>query len=158
MRAIWRKIPEARFCFLGTMVEPGAVLSDLGIQSSERIELVSKYPPTDLPQLLAHCTVGVFPSYVEGFGLAVLEQLAAGIPTVAYDASGPRDILGACLPESLVPLGDVEGLASAVCKILQLDLPAYERLLERSVQAATQFDQSEIARETIEIYRERMTP
>ena len=157
MRAIWRRIPDARFSFLGTMVEQQTILSALGIQSSERIELISKYSPADLPALLADCAVGAFPSYVEGFGLAVLEQLAAGIPTVAFDVAGPRDVLGAHLPELLVPSGDVEAFANAVCRILELDQSDYEKLSRRSAEAATAFRWSKIARDTIDIYRGRLT-
>lgn len=157
MRAIWRKIPDARFSFLGTMVESQTIMSALGIQSSQRIELISKYSPADLPILLADCAVGAFPSYVEGFGLAVLEQLAAGIPTVAFDVAGPRDVLGAQLPELLVPSGDVEAFANAICRILELDPLDYEKLSRRSVEAATAFSWSKIARDTIDIYREGLT-
>ncbi|MDQ6625243.1 MAG: glycosyltransferase family 4 protein, partial [Verrucomicrobiota bacterium] len=97
----WRRIialvraqlPEARFTFFGTMVEAATITSELG-QASDGVEFISSYDPAELPALLALQTVGAFPSYVEGFGLAVLEQLASGIPTVAYDAAGPRDILG----------------------------------------------------------------
>jgi glycosyltransferase involved in cell wall biosynthesis len=156
MRAIWRKIPDARFCFLGTMVEPRTTLADLGIQSSERIELISKYSPRDLPALLADCAVGAFPSYIEGFGLAVLEQLAAGIPTVAFNVTGPRHVLGAHLPELLVPSGDIEAFANAICRVLELDLADYQELSRRSAEMATQFAQSKIARETLETYRGRI--
>jgi glycosyltransferase involved in cell wall biosynthesis len=157
MRAVWRKIPDARFRFLGTMVEPQTIVADLGFQSSERIELVSKYSPVDLPMLLADCAVGAFPSYVEGFGLAVLEQLAAGIPTVAFEVAGPRHILSAHLPELLVPSGDVEAFANAICRILELDLPDYEKLSRRSAEAAAVFNWSKIARDTIDAYRERLS-
>lgn len=156
MRAIWRRIPDARFCFLGTMVEPQTVFTDLGIQSSERIELVSKYSPVDLPALLADCAVGAFPSYVEGFGLAVLEQLAAGVPTVAFDVAGPRHTLGTQLPELLAPSGDVEAFANTVCRILELDLLDYGKLSRQSAEAATAFSWSKIARDTIDAYRERL--
>lgn len=153
VRRVWQRMPEARFCFLGTMVEPERVLADLGIPASERIELVSKYSPGDLPPLLSDCAVGAFPSYVEGFGLAVLEQLAAGIPTVAFDVPGPRDIVRPHLPEMLVPCGDGETMADAICKILELDPPQYEHLRQRSITAAASLDWSEIARDTLDAYR-----
>lgn len=156
IRAVWRKIPDARFRFLGTMVEPQTVLRDLGIQSSERIELVSKYSPVDLPDLMADCAVGAFPSYVEGFGLAVLEQLAAGIPTVAFNVAGPRDILGAQVPELLVPHGDIDAFANAICRVLELEPAGYEKLSQRSSAGAAAFDWSKIAGDTADTYRERL--
>ncbi len=157
VRAVWRRIPEARFSFLGTMVESETVLSDLGLKGSERIESVSQYSPDELPRLLADCAVGAFPSYVEGFGLGVIEQLAAGLPTVAFDVPGPRNILRSQLPELLVASGDVEKFAEAICRILELDAPLYETLAKRSADTAAMFDWSTIARDTLEIYRERLT-
>jgi glycosyltransferase involved in cell wall biosynthesis len=156
LRAIWRKVPQAHFSFLGTMVEAHALLRDLGTQSSERLESISKYSPVDLPALLADCTVGAFPSHIEGFGLAVLEQLAAGIPTVAYNVPGPRDVLGAQLPELLVQRGDAEAFAHAVGKILELSVSDYEKLSRRSVEVAAAFKWSKIARDTIAAYRARL--
>jgi glycosyltransferase involved in cell wall biosynthesis len=87
------QVPDAKFRFLGTMLAEEIVRKDLGPSASAEIEFVSDYQPDELPKLLSDCTVGAFPSYVEGFGLAVIEQLAAGLPTVAYDTAGPRDIL-----------------------------------------------------------------
>jgi glycosyltransferase involved in cell wall biosynthesis len=156
LRRIWQEIPDARFCFLGTMVESCAILPDLGLEGSNKIEFVPDYAPASLPKLLADCAVGAFPSYVEGFGLAVLEQLAATVPTVAFDVPGPRDILQSHLPELLVPRGDIDGFASAICKILRLDEPSYRRLAERSVEAAAQFRWSKISRETLQAYRRRL--
>lgn len=39
----------------------------------------------DVPLLLAATDISVFPSHVEGFGLVVLESLAAGTPVVSFD-------------------------------------------------------------------------
>src|SRR5690606_32306308 len=59
--------------------------------------------------------VGAFPSYHEGFMLAVLELLAAALPVVAYDAHGASDALP---PERLVPRGDADALADALAALL----------------------------------------
>jgi glycosyltransferase involved in cell wall biosynthesis len=147
------RVPEAQFRFLGTMIDSKAILPDLQLETLEGVEFVSDYQPDDLPGLLADCTVGAFPSYAEGFGLAVLEQLAAGIPTIAYDTAGPRDLLAKRLPEFLVPKGDVDALAGEICRILQLDLDDYQRLIERSAAAATEFSWPAIAQATLSTYR-----
>jgi glycosyltransferase involved in cell wall biosynthesis len=153
IRRIRSEVPDANFCLLGTMVEAPPILRELGSKSADGIELVSEYSPDDLPRLLADCAVGIFPSYVEGFGLAVLEQLAAGIPTVAYDTSGPHDILSAGFSDFLVPVGDSEALAQAACTILRLPASDYEQLCKRSTETAASFSWSKIARETADTYR-----
>lgn len=145
-------VPEARFLFLGTMVAAERIKTELGA-NSERVDFTSEYEPQALPGLLATCTAGAFPSYVEGFGLAVLEQLAAGIPTVAFDVPGPRDILGGQVPELLVPPGDLPAFAQAVAQVLQLDPSSYRALVDRSTRAVADHSWSVIARNTLRSYR-----
>jgi glycosyltransferase involved in cell wall biosynthesis len=135
------------------MIDSNAIRADLGIDVLEGIEFISDYQPNDLPGLLAQCTVGGFPSYVEGFGLAVLEQLAAGIPTVAYDTAGPRDLLAVKLPTLLVPKGDVDAIAKMISRILQSDLSEYEKLSRRCAEAAATFDWQSIAKATLLAYQ-----
>lgn len=151
---VLREVPKARFRFLGTMIDDAAVRSELGPRNAEAVELRSTYDPDDLPALLSDCAVGAFPSYVEGFGLAVIEQLAAGIPTVAYDTAGPRDILGSIVPELLVRNGDAEAIAAAMCRVLRSDSTAYAALSRRC--AAIEFLWPDVARQTVAAYRERL--
>ncbi len=153
IRRIRARVPAAQFRFLGTMVESKAIIPDLQLDNLDGVEFISDYQPDDLPGLLADCTAGAFPSYAEGFGLAVLEQLAAGIPTVAYDTAGPRDLLGSRLPELLVPKGDVDAFAEKICSILQFDLDRYQEMAARSAEAATAFSWPSIAGATLDAYR-----
>ncbi len=145
-----REIPDAKFRLLGTMIADDAVRRDLGA-NLDGVEMISAYEPDELPALLSDCAVGAFPSYVEGFGLAVIEQLAAGIPTVAYDTAGPRDILKPQLPELLVPNGDVPEMARTICRILRYPAAQYQTLSERC--AAVEFSWPTIADDTLETYR-----
>lgn len=156
IRRVRERIPDAQFCFLGTMVLGSKISSEIGLDSLGGIGLISEYSPDDLPRLLSDCAVGAFPSYVEGFGLAVLEQLAAGVPTAAFNIPGPRDVLGQRLPELLVPTGNIAALANAICDVLQLDLEAYDNLSKRSVAAAAAFDWFSIAGNTVAEYQKRL--
>lgn len=146
------RVPGAQFRFLGTMIDDQRVQSDLGSSVAETVELISSYQPEELPGLLADCTVGAFPSYAEGFGLAVLEQLAAGLPPVAYDIPGPSDLLKKSLPELLVPKGSIEGFAAVLSDILLQPAPIYAQLSQKSRARAAEFSWSEIARNTLHSY------
>lgn len=146
------RVPGAQFRFLGTLTDDRTVRADLGASGNEGVELISNYQPEELPGLLADCTVGAFPSYVEGFGLAVLEQLAAGLPTVAYDIPGPSDLLKGRLPELLVPKSCIDRFAALLCDILLQPAPVYAQLAQKSTATAAQFSWSEIARNTLRSY------
>jgi glycosyltransferase involved in cell wall biosynthesis len=132
------------------------VLTELALPAADFIQLVAEHQPEQLPRLLSDAAVGAFPSYAEGFGLAVLEQLAAGIPTIAYDSPGPRAILHDTLPELLVPIGEVEAFAAKLVHILSCDLAHYAQLSNRSVAAAAGFTWSDIAEQTANEYRRHL--
>jgi glycosyltransferase involved in cell wall biosynthesis len=152
IQCVRKRVPGTQFRFLGTMVDSSRVFRDLQLETRDGIELVSAYQLDDLPGLLADCTVGAFPSYAEGFGLAVLEQLAAGIPTVAYDTAGPRDLLGGRLKELLAPKGDVAAFVEKICQVLECDLMSYKELSVRSVESAAGFSWPRIAEQALDHY------
>ncbi len=115
---IWGACPEARFLLLGTGVSEALVRTDLGRPSDDRLQVVERFDPPDLPRLLAGASVGVFPTYIEGWGLAAVELLAAGIPVVSYDVPGPAHILGPLDRDLLVPPGDIEAMTERVLGLL----------------------------------------
>jgi len=152
VRGIFNSVPSARFAFLGTMTDEQTVLDDLRFSSNESIRCLTSYDPKELPQLVAGCAVGLFPSYIEGFGLSVLEQLACGIPTIAYDVPGPRHILNASVAELLVPVGNVKAMIDRAMEILRMNENDYSALSVKCRQTAEQFRWEEIAADTIRKY------
>ena len=156
IRDLRAAVPEVSFLLLGTMIATDTVWNDLEMAQTDFIEIVPQFDPDELPRLLSDCAVGAFPSYVEGFGMALVEQLAAGIPTVAYDVPGPRDILRD-LSQLLVPPGDVEAFVKAITKILASDLESYGQLSRQSKEIARRFSWPEIARDTITDYRKHLS-
>lgn len=46
-----------------------------------------------LANTYASCDVMVFPSLTDTFGLVMLEALASGLPVVAFDVTGPKDVI-----------------------------------------------------------------
>jgi glycosyltransferase involved in cell wall biosynthesis len=153
IRQIRQAVPDAKFTFLGTMTDDDTLFKDLRVSESANIRHVPSYDPAELPNLLATGTVGVFPSYIEGFGLAVLEQLAAGIPTVAYDVPGPRQILKPLGDAVLAPAGNVSALAARAIAILRAELSEYQNLREQSLAIAAKYSWPQIAAETLRAYR-----
>src|SRR5205823_935242 len=114
---------------------------------------VSAFEPDELPALLSSCAVGLFPSYVEGFGIAVLEQLACGIPTVAYNVSGPRQIFALGPTKLLTPHGDPKSMATRALEILRMTAGEYAALSAQCRTVAEQFRSEQIAADTLDQYR-----
>jgi glycosyltransferase involved in cell wall biosynthesis len=153
VRTILNSIPDAKFHFLGTMTDEQTVLRDLHLSPNDSIRCLTSYDPKELPQLIAGCAVGLFPSYIEGFGLSVLEQLAAGIPTIAYDVSGPRHIFNAARGQFLVPAGDVKAMARHAVEILRMNETDYEALSRNCREIAARFRWEQVASSTVREYQ-----
>jgi glycosyltransferase involved in cell wall biosynthesis len=76
---------------------------------------------------LASAGVLVLPSLAEGFGLVLIEAMAAGVPVVATDVAGVRDVVRDGVTGLLVPPGSPAALAAAIGRILN-DRPLRDRL------------------------------
>lgn len=156
VRRVRERVPDARFLFLGTGHDREYVLAGFPATDREGLEVVPRYESRDLPALLAGATVGAFPGYLEGFGFAVLEKLAAGLPTVTYDAPGPRDTMSLLETPGMVPLGDTDAFAGRIAGLLRLPSEAYAARSEESLRAAARLSWREIAAATREAYLRRL--
>ena len=151
--AVRERHPAAEFLFLGTLANEAVVRSDLGSAEAQNFTCRTTFQARELPSLLADCAVALFPSYVEGFGLAVLEQLAAGLPTIAYDVPGPRQILEPQRARLLTPAGDTAAVAARAAEILSLSVPDYEKLSAECRAIAGNYRWSKIAHDTLDEFR-----
>jgi glycosyltransferase involved in cell wall biosynthesis len=71
----------------------------------------------DVPDLLVASDLFVSASTSEGLGAAAVEALGSGLPVVAVDNPGIREVLGADHP-GLVPARDAEALAATTARLL----------------------------------------
>jgi glycosyltransferase-like protein len=72
--------------------------------------ILGTVPDDDLPALVAAASTLGFVSTKEGFGLAAMEALAAGVPVVARDLPVIREVFG----EAVLYATDVPGIADAL--------------------------------------------
>jgi glycosyltransferase involved in cell wall biosynthesis len=146
------RAPAVRFSLLGTNMSATRAPELFAPEDRPSIEIVERFASDELPRLLADKTVGILPSYLEGFPLGVLEQLAAAVPTVAYDVPGPREMLAQFESGMLTRAGDAVAFAEQVCRVLSLGAAEYADLAARCRAVAERFRWRDIARDTLAVY------
>lgn len=78
-----------------------------------KVELMGALRGPQLAEQYAWADAYVQPSLREGFGVAIVEALATGLPVVATDSGGPSDIVTADIGLLVAP-GDPDALADAI--------------------------------------------
>lgn len=149
--AVRGRHPDARFVMVGDGPLLGAAK-----QLAEDLDLGGRLIfcgwHDDVPALLAATSVSVLTSYHEGLPCSVVESLAAGVPVVATAVDGTVEVVRSGDNGFLAPAGDVEGLAGAVCRILdEPDLRA--ALAARAREGLQEFDNDLMVRRQEELYR-----
>lgn len=129
------------------------LLPELGLSLDEDVVLVGTVPDVDIPQWYAAADVLAFPSVKEGFGLAVLEAMSAGIPVVTSDLPVFREYLVAGRDALLIEPGDVGGLATALLSTME-DPVLRHGLVSAGACVAARFTWQESARQHLAIYDE----
>jgi glycosyltransferase involved in cell wall biosynthesis len=89
---------------------------DLGI--APRIRWLGEQSQQRVFELLSIMDVFVTPSFYEGFGLTAAEAMSAGLPVVASDVDGLREVVGHDVTGLLVPPGNASAFAHAILTIL----------------------------------------
>ncbi|HYY05835.1 MAG TPA: glycosyltransferase family 4 protein [Candidatus Limnocylindria bacterium] len=109
-----------------------------------------RVPQARLLEELARADVLVAPSLRgESFGLVLVEAMAAGLPVVASDIPGYRDVL--CAGGVLVPPGDPAALAAALGRLLA-DPGERARLGEAGRREAAQYAWPRVAEQVLAVY------
>lgn len=74
---------------------------------------------TDTENVFPMLDVHLLISKQEGFGITTAEAMACGVPVVATDVPGSRDVIGKSSGGSLVPFGNIELISSAVERFIE---------------------------------------
>jgi glycosyltransferase involved in cell wall biosynthesis len=120
------------------------LISELGVVDS--VELTGWIPREELLQLYGRAQAFVYPSTFEGFGMPVLEAMAAGIPVACSDIPPLREVAG---DTALFfdPLNE-DAIAGALDRITT-DADLRARLTEVGPERARGFTWERAARETL---------
>lgn len=119
----------------------------------ERLHQLGRVSEEELQVLYANATAFAFPSLHEGFGLPVLEAMAAGVPVLASDIPPLREVAGGAA--LLVPPGRPQEWAEALASVLSEPTgPEVAARVQAGRQRATEHSWVATAEATLSVYKE----
>jgi glycosyltransferase involved in cell wall biosynthesis/ribosomal protein S18 acetylase RimI-like enzyme len=109
---------------------------------------------TDMEDLYSAMDLFVLPSHREGFPRAAMEAAAMGLPVIATDIRGCRQVVDDGVNGLLVPVLDPMRLGEAIRKVGD-DRKVLEEMSEASARIARErFDENEVVRIVMDSYRD----
>ena len=112
---IKKKIPGARLTLIGNGSERKnleAQAVSLGVRGD--IEFQGELSHDKLPEYYSRADIFVMPSIQEGFGIAIIEAMASGVPVIATKAGGHLDIIEDNKTGILVEPGSSRDISSSI--------------------------------------------
>jgi len=129
-----------------------ALVDSLGL--AKNVVLTGYIKDYQLRKIFKVCDIFVSPSVLEGFGLTLLEAMAAGKPVIATKVGGVVEVVKDPENGKLVASGDVEGLTNALMFFIE-NRELTEEIGEHNKRyAASMFSWEKTAKKTEQVYRD----
>lgn len=104
----------------------------------------------DVPNQIASAEIFVLSSDVEGMPNALMEAMALGIPCIATDVSGVRDIITDGENGFIVPVGDKEVMADRIKKLIE-SKELRKKFSENTICVFSKFDRENVFKQWLEL-------
>jgi glycosyltransferase involved in cell wall biosynthesis len=160
MPSIIARFPEAMLLIVGPSkpAEPAfrqrliQLATELGV--IDHLQILHDNTPEFIREAYRSATILTHPSFVESFGLVLLEAMTAGIPIVAHNGTGIPSIIDDGVTGYVVDVRDMPKYTAALLSLL--DEPALRQRMgtKGRRQAETRFSQAEIASQLFAVYTE----
>jgi glycosyltransferase involved in cell wall biosynthesis len=108
----------------------------------------------ELSTLYAQASLFAYPSLEEGFGLPILEAFHHGTPVVTSNAGGTLEVAGNAA--ELVDPTSVESIRQGLRKVLDEDIEAQRKRLQKMIVRQHMFSWSKVADETLLVYQQAL--
>lgn len=140
-----RRFPDLRLICAGTLLGKEEVLASFDEDLRSRVTVLPRVDQPALADIYKDADIFVFPSSYDGFGLAIVEAMAARLPIVVTPVGVAGDALQEGRSALFVPKRDAKAIVSAVERIMQ-DSVLRQELSDGAQEAARNYRETEIAR------------
>lgn len=106
---------------------------------------------SDIPKWLGKADIGIQSSHWEGFGLAAVEMMAAGLPVVASDVDGLKQVVAGA--GVLFPHGDYKKLAEEVKELIS-DEDYYDSTKQKCLEHSKSYGIDFTVQKYIDVYKD----
>ena len=147
------KHPDLRLVLLGDgpdRADLESLAAELGI--AERVDFMGAVPFEKVPAYLKGADFFGFASTTETQGLVTMEALAAGLPVVAVEASGTRDIMQN-EKQGLLVEEDPQALASGINRLM-IDNQLYQQYRSAAQSRVRRFEMKALASDLTDVYHQ----
>lgn len=127
------------------------LIKDLSLE--DKACLKGKYTQEKIFCSLCHYDAFILPSRTEGFGLSVVEAMAAKLPVIVSDIEGPREIVQDGKYGHLFEVGNTDSCAKAI-KALIDNYDREEQIIENYEYISSNYSVRKTAREYLNYYKE----
>jgi L-malate glycosyltransferase len=151
--AVIREFPSTRFVLVGDGEQRARFEQQVtGLGLGENFLFLGRR--TDISEILASCDIAILPSKAEGLSNAVLEYMAARLPTIVSDVGGNSELVEDGVTGLLVPPADSSALSAAMLRLLRD--PSLARQMGQAGYefAAKNFSFERLVREVDSLYTE----
>ena len=151
---VQNRIPDAFLDIYGDGLEKESLMnliSKLGLQRS--VAFNGSISNESVFEVLPLSDLLVLPSNSEGFPVCLLEAMVCGLPIVATDTDGSKEVIKNGSNGFLVPVGDIESMATAMIKVLN-DKKLAEKMRQSNLEIVKKYSLEKVAKKLEEFYKE----
>jgi glycosyltransferase involved in cell wall biosynthesis len=150
--------PEAHFLVVGggpSVERMEAICNETG--TCERVHFAGKLTGETLAQAYTAMDVFAFTSKSETQGMVLTEAMAAGVPVVALDAPGAREVLRNTSNGRLIKRQDADGFAAALDWVISCPAPKRLALSKSARKTAAEFSWDRCVEKALRLYERAIT-
>ena len=146
------KIPNTKYIIIGDGSEREnlqKLTRELNLE--DKVKFLGQIPNEQIPEYLVAADCFVLPSLKEGFGIVILEAMAASIPVIGTKVGGILDIIEDCKNGILVEPKNPEAIAEALLKIYSRE-ELVQDLISKAKSNLEKYNWENIAIKVLDIY------